>query len=1165
MGSVNLLKAEVSHSYFLTKEELLNSFFNKESFKSEYYSKAEKQRKDDFDRLNKQLSKETIKQDNYNSLEIEKYVREHNRLKVEAIRKVYDERLDIAIKELNNLIRENEKLTKAGRFSETEYLVDLRAKVNNLPFLKQNNATELNNKLAEKNIALQKKFNDDKVRFYVLLNVFYPENKWIRYEKDGKLHYDIITPDETDKYLKEYTEELCRLSGLSSKGILLNVESVLSQDRVKNIFFFKYPVYIATGKDLKNSEKKSLHELIEVSSQLASKDFRFELDGQDPDTDVAFAHRATVLGNYVYQLPALLLELTDKNLVGTENYKYLVTLTHLTDEEKQNIRLLLNSTSASSQSASFTNFNGTGLKDYAGMKLFLDRFLVSDLSKWKAQNNSANLKIITTSDKRLYKGKDARDLVLSEKAANNDFIVAMHFKEENGEIVVHWDTKLGDNFVFLANENLDSLWKEISVLSNNEVFQKYFEVGLDSIDYGFSQITTFIGTISKVIKDNRIPEDWYKWDNTVAFFAGMINGILDDISGTSDVVRMSISVVGEAHVIPYKLVLFTYKYAFNENTRSTVNQTLLLLYDNRENVYRAFNDLLGKLVDAGCSAAGKCWTGIKNYGSVLSQGDYKSFYQYGYLLEQVAALFIGVAEISAIIKGERFVAVLAKSADNLYNSFKGLIGAVGNLITKNVDAGARAIRVIITDLAEYGRLLADNFGSLLDDLYFASLNTYKSIFYKTPNDFNGLVLAYASGYSYRFMNQADQLPYSSFKDFIKKMDSFINKNLDQYGAKVDPSDFDNLDKVKTATAKALYEKNLDNIKRVGSKSQFEKLSSKVPDPEKLGQILDKLQGVPMDKITGIMNNVPANKVDDLITSGLLDQIKARSNLADDLAGSNDLAIKISKLIDDPKIINGWDILKNRPQMRKDWDIVASASNFHKINPDFMGKNGEQLAKIIENLGTAGARCKTCPNPGNNNGLKFINEILDDLSYSVSNFYTTDGFDKLLKEMAASSEKADGGAFLLQVIKSRGDDFAQQIEGFEKFYLSGARFEADIKLHSGKLIEFKSWSKETWYNLGKESSLEQLKAYFKSGNEFEYVGNLKKLENASIASPNKYVRERFQSVLKQNNYSIFEDIWTNKYFIKKLGLEDLSKADAREVFIEMVDSIDEVLYSFIKVE
>ncbi len=75
----------------------------------------------------------------------------------------------------------------------------------------------------------------------------------------------------------------------------------------------------------------------------------------------------------------------------------------------------------------------------------------------------------------------------------------------------------------------------------------------------------------------------------------------------------------------------------------------------------------------------------------------------------------------------------------------------------------------------------------------------------------------------------------------------------------------------------------------------------------------------------------------------------------------------------------------------------------------------------------GARCRTCASQGTNKGIKYVDEIIGDLDYAITHYADKQGFDKLVTEMAAQATKADGGAFLLQVLKSKGDDFIHKVQ------------------------------------------------------------------------------------------------------------------------------------------
>ena len=72
-------------------------------------------------------------------------------------------------------------------------------------------------------------------------------------------------------------------------------------------------------------------------------------------------------------------------------------------------------------------------------------------------------------------------------------------------------------------------------------------------------------------------------------------------------------------------------------------------------------------------------------------------------------------------------------------------------------------------------------------------------------------------------------------------------------------------------------------------------------------------------------------------------------------------------------------------------------------------------------------------------------------------------------------------------------------------------------------------------------------------------------NDGLSNPRQYVKEQFQRIFKNNEYEIFDDVWESKWLKDKLDLNDLSKTDARELFKEFVNSLDDDLFDFIKIE
>ncbi|KFF17761.1 fibronectin type III domain-containing protein [Flavobacterium hydatis] len=276
-------------------------------------------------------------------------------------------------------------------------------------------------------------------------------------------------------------------------------------------------------------------------------------------------------------------------------------------------------------------------------------------------------------------------------------------------------------------------------------------------------------------------------------------------------------------------------------------------------------------------------------------------------------------------------------------------------------------------------------------------------------------------------------------------------------------------------------------------------------------------------------------------------------------------------IDNTKLVQAWKFIVNRPQMRIDESILEATAKMLKNNSKYVEDNLSKIQTIYDKLAAAGARCRTCATKGTNKGIKHLDEIIDDLDFAITNYKDKNGFSKLLTEMAAHSNKADGGAFMLQYLKDKGATFANKVQEFESFYLSGERFEADIKLFDGvtKLIEFKSFAKSSWESFGGTSSLNQLKGYIKSGELFQYIGNKTKLLNDGVADPEKFVKEQFQRVFKKDDYALFEEFWNSSTWKDKLWksseFPNLTKQNAKLIFKNWIDKGDDSLFKFISVQ
>jgi hypothetical protein len=174
----------------------------------------------------------------------------------------------------------------------------------------------------------------------------------------------------------------------------------------------------------------------------------------------------------------------------------------------------------------------------------------------------------------------------------------------------------------------------------------------------------------------------------------------------------------------------------------------------------------------------------------------------------------------------------------------------------------------------------------------------------------------------------------------------------------------------------------------------------------------------------------------------------------------------------PTLVDAWKRLADlgRNQMRKDPNILTSMRKAMD-NPDIPSN---RLNDIVNSLAESGARCKTCDNAGTE-GLRFINDVLDDLDIFATEFKNIRGYDDFLREMGEQGTKATGGSWTLEALmRNRTKYFSgETITGFEVKHVPGRDFAADVVTVVGKnnqYKEFKNWSSNL---MGQSNMIDQM--------------------------------------------------------------------------------------------
>ena len=249
------------------------------------------------------------------------------------------------------------------------------------------------------------------------------------------------------------------------------------------------------------------------------------------------------------------------------------------------------------------------------------------------------------------------------------------------------------------------------------------------------------------------------------------------------------------------------------------------------------------------------------------------------------------------------------------------------------------------------------------------------------------------------------------------------------------------------------------------------------------------------------------------------------------------------------LVEAWKRLADlgRNQMRKDPSILASMRKTMD-NPDIPSN---RLDDIVNSLAESGARCKTCDNAGTE-GLRYIDEVLDDLDGFAKDFKNTPGYDDFLREMGEQGTKATGGSWTLDALmRNRSKYFnGETITGFEVKHVPGREFAADVVTDVGGVPhykEFKSWSSNL---MGQSNMVDQMTG------TMSVINNLDEMKFIFNPSRWKPTASQFKTAL-QGKKSLIEAVSNSK----KTQLFGTTNAD------EIIDilSSDEVFETIIKVQ
>ena len=109
-------------------------------------------------------------------------------------------------------------------------------------------------------------------------------------------------------------------------------------------------------------------------------------------------------------------------------------------------------------------------------------------------------------------------------------------------------------------------------------------------------------------------------------------------------------------------------------------------------------------------------------------------------------------------------------------------------------------------------------------------------------------------------------------------------------------------------------------------------------------------------------------------------------------------------------------------------------------------------------------------------------------------------------------------------------------------------------------EFKSYNSETWSKIANDKGfIKQFESYLQKVNKIE---DLAYVINSNKANINE-VKQAFKELFKNKKDELFEIILKNNTLKDNLLGKGLTKSEAKNVFVDLINSTDSVLYNFIK--
>ena len=267
---------------------------------------------------------------------------------------------------------------------------------------------------------------------------------------------------------------------------------------------------------------------------------------------------------------------------------------------------------------------------------------------------------------------------------------------------------------------------------------------------------------------------------------------------------------------------------------------------------------------------------------------------------------------------------------------------------------------------------------------------------------------------------------------------------------------------------------------------------------------------------------------------------------------------------------------------KNSKFIDDTKTIEKITHYLAPENAEKLKAIGGESGLKNflakykdAPCGNCKDAGRQIfGGRTIDEMLENYVEVAHTFRNRPDLWKKIEEGALSNNAAmrEGTQHMLSTFKKNPKKYApENIEHLDMKFEKAlndicANCRYDVKFNNNRneglplFEEFKSYNTETWSKIANDKGfIKQFESYLQEVNKIE---DLAYMINSNKANINE-VKQAFKELFKNKKDELFEIILKNNTLKDNLLGKGLTKSEAKNVFRDLINSTDSILYNFIK--